>query len=72
MPEPAINQWTPNSKVTDGFIGGALATVALGTIQAIWPDISFPPGYEAGIAILFSAAASYVLPERRTPKSNAQ
>jgi hypothetical protein len=53
------------SKVTDGFIGGALATVALGTVQMIYPEVSFPPGYEAGIAILFQSLSSYLLPERR-------
>jgi hypothetical protein len=60
-----LKDWTPQSKVTDGFIGGALATVGLGTAQVIWPMLQFPPGYEAGIAVLLTAVVSYMFPERR-------
>lgn len=54
----------PNSKVTAGIIGGALASVVLGTVQ-IFAEVSFPAGYEAGVAVLFTVGVAYMKREMR-------
>lgn len=54
----------PNSKVTAGIIGGALASVVLGTIQ-MFADVDWPPGYEAGVAVLFTVGVAYLKRELR-------
>jgi len=51
----------PSSTIQASAIGGALAAVLLGTAAVFYPNeyAMVPPGYEAGIAVLFGAGVGY-------------
>ena len=48
---------TVKPKVMAGGLGGMMAAVIMGIVQAIWPDMSIKPGLEG----LIAAAVGFVL-----------
>lgn len=57
--------WTPTRKVTYSTVGGAMAALTIGTVGMVWPAVEFPPGYEAGLATVLTAAIGYVTRDAR-------
>lgn len=51
----------PTAKVTAQALGGALAAVGMGVFAIVSPENyqAVPPGFEAGIAVIFGAMAGY-------------
>ena len=55
----------PSSTITAAALGGAFASVLLGLVAAVFPDIHgrLPGGFEAGLAVLFTILAGWLKKE---------
>lgn len=63
-----VNQPTaqPTRKVKAFFGTGSAAAVLMGLVAIFWPDIyaRVPPGFEAGLAVMFGSIAAYFTRDR--------
>lgn len=50
------------TKVSTITIAGALATLLVYVLGAVWPDVRMPAGLEAAVATLIAAGAGFFLP----------
>ena len=66
MAEHGPGYWTPDRKVTAAGLGGALATVVLGVLDANGVVVDFP-GFQPAVATVVMYAVAYFVPESRRP-----
>jgi hypothetical protein len=65
MPTYEQNSAMPTRKITYVVLGGAIASVVMGAIAIIWPEIygRVPPGFEGGVATLAAFGLGYWVKE---------
>ena len=61
--ERSIADPTPTRKVGAAALGGALGTVVVIVLKAVWPTLDVT-GLEGAAAVLFGCVLSYWVPER--------
>lgn len=59
-----MSSHVPNSKITDGLIGGQVAAVTIWAL-AEYAGVTMPTEIAAAVTVLIAAAVGYLLPERR-------